>query len=67
MAGPIQSSIAIAIFASDKGPGDPERAARQARRASGIFIPERTWTGLLAGGALLGLDRDRALELSGLA
>jgi uncharacterized oxidoreductase len=48
-------------------PGDPERAARKARRASGIFIPERTWTGLLAGGALLGLDRDRALELSGLA
>lgn len=27
MAGPIQSSIAIAIFASDKGPGDPERAS----------------------------------------
>ena len=27
MASPIQSSIAVAIFASDKGPGDPERAS----------------------------------------
>jgi len=48
-------------------PGDPERAARKDRRANGIPIPERTWTGLLDGGELLGLERARALEISGLA
>lgn len=48
-------------------PGDPERAARVERRANGIPIPERTWQGLLNGGELLGLERARALEISGLA
>ena len=47
-------------------PGDPERAALKERRANGIFVPERTWTGLLDGGELLGLEHDRALEISGL-
>ena len=45
---------------------DPERAALKERRANGIFVPERTWTGLLDGGELLGLEHDRALEISGL-
>ena len=48
-------------------PGDPERAARKQRGADGIFVPVRTWEGLLEGGALLGLERHQALKISGLA
>jgi len=48
-------------------PGDPERAARKARLANGIFLPELTWTWLLEAGEELGLNTEKAHEIAGLS
>ncbi len=48
-------------------PGDPERIARKDRGANGIFIPDGTWGPLLDAGEQLGLERNKALEIAGVA